>query len=200
MLNLYLLRHGKTQGKPALNGVTDVGVDETIQNNIVHLLPQKYAFSQVYSSPLQRCRQVAELLAHSNPALKCVIEPRIKELNFGLYDGVAFDELINEWQALEDFWAAPAQCPLPGAEPLQQGYERVIEAWRHIIQQCEQDTLIVTHGGPIRYILAHLLGLDWDNPKLYTSLNIDNQSITHIQLNKFEDKVFLTVRAVGVPL
>jgi len=200
MFNLYLLRHGKTQGKPALNGVTDVGVEESIQNKIAHLLPQKYAFTQVYSSPLQRCKQVAELLSESNPVLNLVIEPRIRELNFGQYDGVAFDDLKNEWQCLEDFWAAPAQCPLPGSEPLQQGYERVIEAWQQIIKQCEQDTLVITHGGPIRYILAHVLGLKWDNPNLYTSLNIDNQSITHIQLNKFESKVFLTVKVVGAPL
>lgn len=200
MLNLYLLRHGKTQGKAALNGHTDVAVDESIQANIANLLPKKYAFSKVYTSPLQRCYRVAELLTASNAALRLVIEPRIMELNFGKFDGVPFDELKSEWQALEHFWASPAECPLPDSERLEQGYERVIEAWEQLVQQCEQDTLVITHGGPIRYILAYLLGLDWKNPQLYTALNIGNQSITHIQISQFEEKTISTVRAIAVPL
>ncbi len=200
MLNLYLLRHGKTQGKAALNGHTDVAVDESIQANIAKLLPEKYAFSKVYASPLKRCQRVAELLTESDSALRLVIEPRVMELNFGMFDGIPFDELESEWEALEKFWTSPAQCPLPDSEPLEHGYDRVIEAWEQIVQQCEQDTLVITHGGPVRYILAHILGLDWKNPKLYTTLNIGNQSVTHIQLNKFEDKNYLTVKAIGIPL
>ncbi len=200
MLNLYLLRHGKTQGKAALNGHTDVAVDESIQAHIAKRLPEKYAFSNVYTSPLQRCCRVAELLTESNAALRLVIEPRIMELNFGKFDGVPFDALEREWQILEKFWAAPAQFPLPNSEPLEHGYKRVVQAWEQIVQQCEQDTLVITHGGPIRYILAHLLGLDWENPRLYTTLNIGNQSVTHIQIRKFENQLFATVKAISVPL
>jgi alpha-ribazole phosphatase len=200
MLNLYLLRHGKTQGKAALNGHTDVAVDESIQANIADLLPKKYSFSKVYTSPLRRCSRVAELLTASNSALRLVIEPRIMELNFGMFDGIPFDELESEWQALENFWAAPDLHPLPSSEPLEHGYDRVIEAWEQIVQQCEQDTLVITHGGPIRYILAYVLGIDWKNPQLYTTLNIGNQSLTHIQISKYEQRIFATVKSVAVPL
>ncbi len=200
MPNLYLLRHGKTQGSSALNGHTDVAVDESTQSNIASLLLDKYAFSKLYTSPLQRCHRVAELLTESNTALRLVVEPRIMELNFGTFDGVPFDQLETEWETLENFWVNPAQCPLPESEPLHQGYERVIEAWQQIVQQCEQDTLVITHGGPIRYILAHILGLDYKNPQLYTALNIGNQSVTHIQLSKHEDKAYLTVKSISVPL
>ncbi|MFV0448820.1 MAG: alpha-ribazole phosphatase family protein [Vibrio sp.] len=199
-MNLYLLRHGKTQGKPALNGHIDVAVDESIQYSIAHALLKHYSFHKIYSSPLIRCQRVAELVAELKPALKLVIEPRLKEQNFGDFDGVPFDELAHEWKRLEQFWANPAQNHLPNAEPLQQGYERVVEAWQQITQHCEQDTLIVAHGGPIRYILAHVLGLDWQNPQLYTSLAIENQSITHIQINKFEGNVYYSVKGIGIPL
>jgi len=200
MLNLYLLRHGKTWGKPALNGNTDVGVEESVQINIADTLLQKYVFSKVYSSPLQRCYRVAEILTEKKPALKLVLEPRLKEQNFGQFDGVPFDDLDKEWKKLERFWSNPAQYPLPDSEPLQEGVERVVKAWEQIIQQCEQDTLVIAHGGPIRYIIAHILGLDWQNPLLYTSLSIANQSITHIQLNKYQGESFLTVKSIGSPL
>lgn len=200
MLNIYLLRHGKTLGKPALNGHTDVGVDETIQSQISQSLLDKYVFSNIYSSPLQRCQRVAQLLTESNPSLNLVIEPRIKEQNFGQFDGVPFDDLTEQWKTLESFWADPAGYTLPDAEPLQEGYERVVDAWLQIVQQCQNDTLVIAHGGPIRYIIAHVLGLDWQNPQLYTALSIENQSITHIQLNRFEGKTFLKVKAIGIPL
>ncbi|PNI01487.1 histidine phosphatase family protein [Vibrio diazotrophicus] len=198
--NLYLLRHGKTKGKPALNGHKDVVVDDSIQNAIAHRVLEQYSFSKVYASPLIRCQRVAELVTGLNPTLKLVIEPRLKEQSFGDFDGVPFDDLTHEWKKLEQFWANPAQNTLPNAEPLQVGYERVTEAWEQIVQHCEQDTLIVSHGGPIRFILAHVLGLDWQNPQLYTSLSIDNQSVTHIQISKFAGKVFFSVKAIGIPL
>ncbi|MBD0785563.1 histidine phosphatase family protein [Vibrio sp. Y2-5] len=200
MFNLYLLRHGKTQGKPALNGHIDVVVHDSIQSAIAHSVLQKYTFSKVYSSPLTRCKRVAELITELNPALKLVIDPRLKEQNFGDYDGVPFDDLTQEWKKLEQFWANPAQNTLPNAETLKEGYERVTQAWEQIVQHCVQDTLIVAHGGPIRYIIAHVLGLDWQNPQLYTSLSIANQSITHIQISKFGDKVFFSVKGVAIPL
>ncbi len=200
MHNIYLLRHGKTLGKPALNGHSDVAVDETIQRNIADTLLNRYTFNQVYSSPLQRCYRVAELITEQKPELKLEVEPRLKEQNFGEFDGIAFDDLTPYWNQLEQFWENPAQCTLPDAEPLQNGYQRVIAAWEQIVEQCEQDTLVIAHGGPIRYILAYVLGLDWKNPKLYTTLTIENQSVTHIRLNRFEGQSFFTVKAVGIPL
>lgn len=200
MHNIYLLRHGKTIGKPALNGHSDVAVDETIQSNIACALLKKYAFSNVYTSPLQRCYRVAELITEQKSELRLIVDPRLKEQNFGEFDGITFDELTPYWDQLEQFWDNPARCTLPKAEPLHEGYSRVIEAWEHIVQQCGQDTLVIAHGGPIRYILAHVLGLDWQNPKLYTTLSIENQSVTHIQLSRFEGRQFFSVKAVGIPL
>ncbi len=200
MHNIYLLRHGKTLGKPALNGHSDVAVDETIQRNIADALLQKYTFNQVYSSPLKRCHRVAELITDQRPELNLEVDPRLKEQYFGEFDGVAFDDLTPYWNQLEQFWQNPAQCTLPQAEPLQEGFERVIAAWEQIAQQCDQDTLIIAHGGPIRYILAHVLGLDWQNSKLYTTLSIQNQSITHIQLSRFEGQAFFSVKAIGMLL
>jgi alpha-ribazole phosphatase len=200
MINLYLLRHGKTLGKPALNGHTDVGVKESVQKSIAQALLNNYDFQTVYTSPLIRCKRVAELLAEYNPSLDIRYDNRLREQSFGQLDGIPFDELNDEWATLEAFWSAPGETTLPEAEPLEEGYRRVIEAWEQLVEECQQDTVIIAHGGPIRYILAHVLGLDWKNPRWYTSLAIGNQSISHIQINRYQGKPYFSVCSIATSL
>ncbi|KUI98242.1 histidine phosphatase family protein [Vibrio sp. MEBiC08052] len=200
MIHLYLLRHGKTEGKPALNGHTDVRVDEVTQQTMARALLTHYQFQTIYTSPLTRCRYLAEQLTALNPALNLTVDERFKEQNFGRFDGVPFDALQDEWETLEHFWANPAHAPLPDAEPLAHGVARVTQAWEALIEQCQHDTLIIAHGGPIRYILAHVLGLDWRNPQWYTGLAIPNQSVTHLTLNRYQGQSYLTVNSIACPL
>ncbi len=67
MINLYLMRHGKTVGRPALNGKTDVLVEAHRQEQIAHtLLRSPYSFSNIITSPLRRCRDLAQQLVYSS--------------------------------------------------------------------------------------------------------------------------------------
>lgn len=199
-VNFYLLRHGKTTGLPALNGHTDVDVDPLVQANIVERISAGYAFEHVVSSPLRRCYQVAERIHAQTPILSLDIDPRWQELNFGQFDGVPFDALEKEWSKLESFWAAPSLCPLPGAETLEHGVQRVQQAWHELTDLCRGDCLIVTHGGPIRYVLAEVLHLDWKNPYWYTTLDIAHQSVTHIRLMRAFNQCYFSVKSIGVVL
>ena len=62
-VQLYLLRHAKTQGKPALNGHTDVAVDAMRQQRLAKaLMPLCDEIHTIISSPLQRCQKLATLL------------------------------------------------------------------------------------------------------------------------------------------
>lgn len=60
--NIYLLRHGKVEGKAALNGVSDVLVNPELQQQICEALVQhNVAFDGVVTSPLRRCSDLANL-------------------------------------------------------------------------------------------------------------------------------------------
>jgi len=122
-----------------------------------------------------------------------------QEMAFGKFDGVPFAQLQQEWPQLEAFWQSPARNTLPQAESLESFYQRVSEQWQALIEQNEQDTLIVCHGGTIRMILAHVLKLDWQNPLLYSSLAIGHQSITHIQIS-LADQHYFRVCSIAKPL
>ncbi|HGF7517433.1 TPA: alpha-ribazole phosphatase, partial [Vibrio cholerae] len=50
MIRIWLLRHGKTQGLAALNGITDVAVEPSVQQAIASQL-STLPFTRVISSP-----------------------------------------------------------------------------------------------------------------------------------------------------
>ncbi|MCS0351783.1 histidine phosphatase family protein [Vibrio ordalii] len=200
MINLYLMRHGKTVGRPALNGKTDVLVEAHRQEQIAHtLLRSRYSFSNIITSPLRRCHDLAQQLVLQQPKLDYQIEPDFQEMDFGDVDGVAFDELQSMWPVVETLWTNPAQHQLPNAENLVDFHQRVTRAWEARVKEIKQDTLIIAHGGTIRMILAYVLGTDWQNPHWYSVLNIEYQSLTHIQIGKDNAKN-VTVKSIGIQI
>ncbi|MGF1720997.1 histidine phosphatase family protein [Vibrio kyushuensis] len=198
--NIYLLRHGKTEGPAALNGITDVQVSDVVQSNIAELLSaERLGFKTIVTSPLSRCRDLAERITSRDSSIEFAVEPRFQEMNFGDFDGKTFDELQPQWNVLDSFWKDPANHSLPNAESLQGCYSRVSGAWDEVVSELNQDTLIICHGGTIRLILAHVLNVDWSNPSWYSTLNIANQSITHIKILKSHQSA-PHVQVIGKPL
>jgi len=196
--NIWLLRHGKTKGPSALNGHFDAKVENHIQEKIKKKINGlNLSYRQIISSPLSRCLDLATLLSHNK---ELMINAHWKEMNFGDFDGVPFESLSKcHWLKLESFWNDPLQSPLPKAETLEQFYQRVSQSWDNFIRHLDRDTLIVTHGGVIRMILAQSLNLVWTNSALYTQLMISHQSITHIEVI-LSDTPFVMVRSIGVTL
>lgn len=199
-VNIYLLRHGKTLGEPALNGATNVSVAESTQHAICQsLLDTPISFEHIITSPLCRCADLAELLIAKNAQCSLSIDEQLREMNFGEVDGKPFDSLKSQWSLLERFWNDPASVELPQAETLQAFHQRVTRQWASLVEDVQGDTLIICHGGTIRMILTSLLNLDWRNPALYSVLQIGNQSLTHIQLIK-ADSLYQRVCSIGTPL
>ncbi|KJY83372.1 alpha-ribazole phosphatase [Vibrio galatheae] len=198
--NVYLVRHGKTVGEPALYGHTDVAVAADRQQAICHsLLKEALQFSALQTSPLKRCRELAEQIKASQPELLLDVNQDWQEMYFGVLDGVPFEQAKSSWPLLDAFWQNPSKNPLPSAEPLGDFYCRVSNAWQAFAKTVDKDTLIVCHGGTIRMILACLLNLDWRNAALYSTLNIAHQSLTHIQITN-ADQIYFRVCTIGKPL
>lgn len=199
-INFYLLRHGKVNGEPALYGHTDVLVDSDKQQAICQaVLDLELPIKNLVSSPLKRCADLARLLNQSRPQWQLEIDDAFKEINFGCFDGVPFESLNQHWPQLEQFWQCPAQNPLPEAESLEDFYLRVTNGWQQLIRSSEHDTLLICHGGTIRMILAYTLGLDWANAKLFSVMQIGNQSLTHIRIT-VADQLYPHVCSIGTPI
>ncbi|WP_286233534.1 histidine phosphatase family protein [Thalassotalea sediminis] len=193
MANIFLMRHGKVQGEAALYGHTDVGVDEQENKQLAALVGYFFNLQEripvaVLSSPLRRCSTLADQVSTELSLPKPMLLPTLKEMNFGRYDGVNFDELyqqVDPWCQLERFWQDPVQHPLPDAELLTGFVYRVNQAWQTLLKQLEEsqgDLFVVCHGGVIRMILALILNINVRNPNWYTQLSIGYGSLTKIDV------------------
>ena len=195
-----LIRHGKVNGKPALNGYTDVALSEQGYNdlkNTIEKIHAALAVDNIVASPLIRCAIPAREFSEKYQT-PLQLDPQFKEMHFGTWDGIPFDDLVNEWQHLEAFWNSPFLNHPPEGETLAAFAKRVIDAWENLMQRASgEHNLIVCHGGVIRIILAHILQMDWRNANLFKQLHIDFSSYSRIEIADHEGAL-PAVKCIGV--
>ena len=185
-----LLRHGPVAGSPALYGHTDVSLSE--QGHIamcsaIDVIHSHLQIDHIVSSPLVRCSRAAQLFAQQNNVPIAIVSD-LKEMNFGDWDGIPFDQLADEWKNLEAFWQSPSTIQPPNGELLEAFATRIIRAWETLLASSKpQHYLVACHGGAIRIIVAHLLNIDWRNANLFTQLHISYNSSTRIEIGDFEN-------------
>jgi alpha-ribazole phosphatase len=126
------------------------------------------------SSPAERCRQVWTVLAPALRGESLAIDARWHELDMGLWEGCRWQDIDR---AEIDQWAAnPLDWVLPGGESVRQMQQRVLQAWHECCAH-GQDCAIITHGGPLRCLLAHWSGHDDPTrlraPPMGTILTVD---------------------------
>jgi len=182
---IYLLRHGKVDGPAALYGRTDVAVTE---QGLADMFNQTAALKvdSVFCSPLIRCAHFAEVFSQQRD-LDCQRVDDFRECDFGQWDGRDFDSVPKEdWPVLQKFYDNPLEHTLPFAESLSDMQKRVTCAWQALCLAPQgNDTLLVTHGGVIRLILAYVLKLDWRNPVLFSQWKIGYGSLTKISVRDY---------------
>ncbi len=155
-----LLRHGEVEGERwAFRGSTDVPLTALgrAQMDAVGAALADKAFSSVATSPLQRCRLFAERQAEVRTARLEVLH-EMREIDFGDWEGKGAQEIDES--LLRVFWSSPVGfCP-PGGEPFDLFASRVVSGWEAWLSGADEEhRLLVAHGGVIRVLLAHLLGM-----------------------------------------
>lgn len=168
---LHLIRHPK----PVIEaGVCYGRLDISAENaNAVaaELLAELPPNLPVWTSPLIRCRALAELL-HPQPML----DARLVEMNFGLWEGRPWDAIPRTEL---DAWAADvAGYVPPGGESPRQLQQRVLD---FVAGLDVPEAVIVTHAGVIRTLLAHWQGLP---PERWTELVFDYGSCTRVVVRR----------------
>jgi alpha-ribazole phosphatase len=186
---ITLVRHGKVAGPAALYGHTDIALSPAGHSDLTRALDYLHAqapINQLISSPKIRCLQVAqEFSAQHEISLR--VEENVQEMNFGIWDGIPFDELGDEWRNIEAFWHSPNTMQPPEGESLTTFATRVIASWDSLIGDNKPEhKVIICHGGVIRILIAHLLQLDWRNAALFKQLQIDYASCTRIEIGNYE--------------
>ena len=133
--------------------------------------------SAVYCSDLTRAIRSAEIVAEPH-SLKPIIISSLRERNFGLWEGMSFDEIMEKYPLEFDAWAGnPLKfSPMEGESTLAMR-DRVMQAMSEIMENHNKENIaIVAHGGVNRIILCHILGIPLENifriEQDYGALNI----------------------------
>lgn len=153
-MGIDLLRHGATTLRGHYCGSTDAPLTMDGMAAMLDAV-QGRRWQRIVSSPLTRCADFAESLA-AQLGVPCRIDARLRELHFGSWEGRHPREIPEA--ELGAFWADPLGAAPPGSESLRALQSRVFAAWLELAEDAVS-TLVVTHGGPIRVLLALERGL-----------------------------------------
>ncbi|MEW5820002.1 MAG: alpha-ribazole phosphatase family protein [Cyanobacteriota bacterium] len=156
MVDIYLIRHTNVEVDASVcYGQTDVGLAPNYQEEFEALKAKLPEFNNAvcFSSPLIRCKLLAEFLAGPN----CVYDERIKEIFLGDWEMKSWEyvqaNLFMNWKG--DF----VYNKSPNGESYMDLYKRSIEFYEEVINNTNLDVVIITHMGVIRAIITHVLGM-----------------------------------------
>lgn len=161
MLRLTLVRHAATPLSEAgrYQGHRDVdlsaaGVRQARRLGSL-LGAHGIAPTEVWTSDLLRARRTAELAL---PDARPRPDPRLRELAFGAFEGFTFAENRARLGIRFLRWIeSPERHRPPGGESVAELRARLL-GWMEELPD-RGDALVVTHGGPIRVLIARILGL-----------------------------------------
>lgn len=145
-----LLRHGDT-GQRGFRGRTDDPLSPAGWTQMRAAVAAG-RWDAVVSSPLRRCAAFAQELAAAR-CLPLALDERLAEYHFGAWEALPLAAIAEaQGEALGRFWADPAACPPPGAEPFGDFEARVRGGLDAIARMPVRRVLVVTHGGVIRLL------------------------------------------------
>ncbi|NLG36990.1 MAG: histidine phosphatase family protein [Clostridiales bacterium] len=161
-MKLYLLRHGESEGnrQGLLCGWTDVPLTQTgrAQAEATRKKWGSVAFDEIFSSPLKRAGETARIVAGGRMVLAV---DALRERNMGEFEGLTWDEVCLRYPGAPDAWSEdPVRYAPPGGESILEVYARCSRAADGLLAGYPEaeSLLIVSHGGALACMLAHLLG------------------------------------------
>ncbi len=166
---IYLMRHGETDWNVQfrLQGSTDVPLNENGRAEARQTAKAlgRIPFDMVYTSPLSRARETAEIIAEGRN-IPVLPKEDLKEMNFGIYEGHS----SRTWPEIKAIFDDPVGYVPKGGESYQQMDERCRSFLTMLAAQegTYEHVLVCAHGallkGMIRIVENRPLERFWDGP------------------------------------
>ena len=165
MSEIIFIRHAETDmagsfcghSDPELNARGRVQVSElgrALQHEDIH---------EVYASDLLRAQETGQAIA-SSLGVSCLLRPALREINFGEWEGLTWEEIERRDSAYAQRWLAEySNLPAPDGEHFGQFERRVLNEIDSLVEMAERHTIaVVTHAGVLRTVLRALCGCSED--------------------------------------
>ena len=189
--DFFIFRHGQTnknlENKWQGSGCDDV-LNETGQKQAKNLADKvkDFGLEKIYCSPMKRARQTADYIVKSKKNLTVEIIPDLREVYFGMAEGLTFDEVrkIYGKDFEQQFFYPTLQTwdlHFPKGESKHNVFCRVNNCLKKMAQMPEKTIGVVCHAGVISALQC---GYQLQN------VCFDNCAVLHLQYDtesgKFE--------------
>jgi alpha-ribazole phosphatase len=152
-VRVFLIRHPRPAVAPGTcYGASDLDLADHALDCALRLRGLLPAHLPLFSSPLRRCRQLAEVL-HDAPNY----DPRLGEMDFGQWELRSWAEIPRT--ELDAWAAAPLSYAPPGGDSVSALRGRVTAFLVERGWPGGADFAAVTHAGVMKILAGHLLGL-----------------------------------------
>ncbi|QHQ59463.1 histidine phosphatase family protein [Anaerocolumna sedimenticola] len=191
---IYLVRHGETdwnkEGK--FQGCTDINLSKEGTQQ-AHLLKEVFNnnFDYIYTSPLSRAVQTAEILCENHKEINPVIVPDLREINFGAWEGLTIKQIREQYPAEYQAWRTDEEYAnlIGGDLTLRNASNRAKDAILKLADKhTGKKTVFVAHGGILK---AALIGIfDW-KMTMYHRFFLGNTSVTKISIGNSQVPILI---------
>ena len=173
---IILIRHGETEwnSQQRMQGHSNSDLSSVGQAQIQALgqWMKNVPFDHIYSSDSLRAKHTAEAITQFS-GHKLKIDLRLREKNLGVFEGLTSEEARERHpEVFRLFKTAGSKYVIDEGESTQQLQDRALEIVDEIrIKHPEERVLLVTHGGFIRVVMKHSLGLSLETPTRFLIRN-----------------------------
>ncbi|MBQ8062694.1 MAG: histidine phosphatase family protein [Clostridia bacterium] len=162
-MELILVRHGKTEYNEQQKycGALDPSLSEKgraeLETAEVRRFLEENPPELVFSSPMKRALETADLLCQDFPALPLLVVPELRECDFGDFEGRAFEGDLEHDPAYQAWVDGHCEDPIPGGDFPDRFREDAVVGFESVIETCQTEgierAMVVTHGGVIGGVL-----------------------------------------------
>jgi broad specificity phosphatase PhoE len=182
-MKALLIKHGETdwEAEKKVLGIEDVPLNERGKKQ-AELLARRLSrenFKSIYSSPLERARYTAELIA-KDFNLEVQYQDDLKEFNFGKIAGHEYKDLIDFHTTFVKAWEIdPSDCRPPRGEGSFEEFQtRIWKCVGNILRKnYPNDTIIVCHDLALRSLICKAIGLPLSN---FHKLTLKTPSLSYL--------------------
>ncbi|MDR0931693.1 MAG: alpha-ribazole phosphatase family protein [Victivallales bacterium] len=157
-MKILLIRHGEVKEtyQERFIGSTDAPLSQSGRADCLNLRKslESYHIEMFYCSPLRRAIETLEIIKSDKAPTK--IDPRLREIDFGLWENLRFDEITQKATPKQlDIWAnQPMQMVFPGGESYAEFANRVDEFIKELLHSSFKRVALVTHGGVLMRMIS----------------------------------------------
>ena len=180
---LLLMRHGETDLTPTRHfvGRTDLGLSAIGITQATRMgdLMQIHQPERCFCSPMLRCVESAKAVIGSS-GLPFETVADLREIDFGTWEKLTFNEVeAIDPEGVQRWLKFDRRFSFGNGERIGAFFARVKRVATQIVASPENSILVVTHGGVIRLLLCHFLGLPLRH---YFRFEIGPASLTALDL------------------